>query len=178
MRKSATRKKSSTTTNSRVSDGASHAEFNGVGDFEPAFIKVRDEPEKQFCLSSNEAEVIRRTQKLEVFIYTSESAESSIVRFGMLNGSCIYNNFRILMSQFGGIPQTKFQNGAVLMTRASFQQKWGLGSPRRNALKPSRMEIRTVHRIRSSLVCPGRRQELWGRSYSRSRTLEILTSQK
>ena len=82
------------------------------------------------------------------------------------------------MSQFGGIPQTKFQNGAVLMTRASFQQKWGLGSPRRNALKPSRMEIRTVHRIRSSLVCPGRRQELWGRSYSRFEGLQILTSKK
>ena len=79
------------------------------------------------------------------------------------------------MSQFGGIPQTKFQNGAVLMTRASFQQKWGLGSPRRNALKPSRMEIRTVHRIRSSLVCPGRRQELWGRSYSQNETAGIPT---
>ena len=139
---------------------------------------MRDVRKKQFCHSCNEVSLIAWTQKLEVFIYTSESAESSIVRFGMLNGTCILKDFRILMSQFGGIPQTKFQNGAVLMTRASFQQKWGLGSPRRNALKPSRMEIRTVHRIRSSLVCPGRRQELWGRSYSSSATLQIRTSQK
>ena len=87
LAKSATRKKSSTTTNARVSDGASHAEFNGIKDFPLALIFSRDETKKQFCHPSNEAEVIRRTQKLEVFIYTSESAESSMVRFGMLNGS-------------------------------------------------------------------------------------------
>ena len=87
LQKSATRKKSSTTTNARVSDGASRAEFSGVVDFTLALIFGRDVLEKQFCPSSNEAEVIRRTQKLEVFIYTSESAESSIVRFGMQNGT-------------------------------------------------------------------------------------------
>ena len=119
LAKSATRKKSSTTTNARVSDGASHAEFNGVNDFELALIIFGDAPEKQFCPSSNEAEVIRRTQKLEVFIYTSESAESSIVRFGMLNGSWINKNFRILMSQFGGIPQTNFPKVGYAMTLGS-----------------------------------------------------------
>ena len=90
-----------------------------MNDFVTALIKVVDVRKKLFCHPSNEAEVIRRTQKLEVFIYTSESAESSIVRFGMLNGRWISNKFRILMSQFGGIPQTNFPKVAHAMTLGS-----------------------------------------------------------